>query len=169
MELRTIIISIESINNKLERVAENKSKEKRRKTLEDELLAATMVEILQASPSFLSKIAFSPPSCSSPASSPAVSELPLLFSSSLFIDLGLKGVFLGWNDEILDLGSQISPRRDIFLEKLIDCSVSRRRRDFPRFSRVFVWERFWPAARFRTAELANSVFIKIVALSLSFP
>ncbi|KAL5575072.1 hypothetical protein UlMin_016771 [Ulmus minor] len=81
MKLRTIIISIESINNKLERVAENKSKEKRRKTLEDELLAATMVEILQASPSFLSKIAFSPPSCSSPATSPAVSELLPLFSS----------------------------------------------------------------------------------------
>ena len=89
MELRIIIISIESINHKLERVAEIKSKEKRRKTLEDELLAATMVEILQASPSFLSKIAFSPPSYSSLASSPAVSELPPLFSSLLFIDLGL--------------------------------------------------------------------------------
>ena len=54
MEIKTNIISIESINNKLGRVAENKSKEKRRKTLEDELLAATMVKPSSFSPKIAS-------------------------------------------------------------------------------------------------------------------
>ena len=73
-----------------------------------------MIEISQSlleSQGFSSSPLFSSPSCSSPASSPAVSELLPLFSSSLFIDLGLKGAILEQKRVKLSFSDEIRRRR----------------------------------------------------------
>ena len=86
-----------------------KAKEGRRKhSWRSNFLCSSMV--FQASP-MVKTLGFSLLSFKSPFSALflAAQPLPPSFSLNLFIDLGLKGVFLGWNDEILDLGSRLSP------------------------------------------------------------
>ena len=90
-----------------------KAKEKRWQTLEDEHLVATMVIILQASPNFLSKIAFSPPKMSQTSSS---LPWPLSLSYGIYRSRVL-GAILEQNNIKNVFSDETRRRRDLYMPK----------------------------------------------------